>query len=48
MQRKESMETEIYNQKTTENCDKKCCGCWENSARTSKEDDCMKCESCRN
>jgi hypothetical protein len=48
MQRKESMETEIHNKKTTENSGKKCCGCWENSVHKTKEDDCIKCESCRN
>ena len=48
MQRKESMKTDIHNQITAEESEKKCCECWEDYVHISKEDDWVKCESCRN
>jgi len=47
MQRKESIKINIHTQ-IAEDSEKKCCGCWENYVLTTKENDRIKCEICRN
>jgi hypothetical protein len=48
IQKKNSLEKDFPNQETSEDSDTKCCECWRNYLQTSKEDDWIKCVSCRN
>jgi uncharacterized membrane protein YcgQ (UPF0703/DUF1980 family) len=49
LKKKKSKEKESSNQKTPENSDtNKCCECWENYFRTTKEDDWIECVCCIN
>ena len=48
MQRTQSMKTCTHNQITAEDFEKKCCWFWEKYVYTAKEDNWVKCETCRN
>jgi hypothetical protein len=48
IQRKKSINTDIHNQITADDSEKKCCGCWKNNVHKTKEDDWGKYDSCRN
>jgi len=48
MQRKESIKINIHTQITAEDSEKKYCGFWEKYVHTTKVNDWIKCERCRN
>jgi hypothetical protein len=48
VQRKKSINTDIHNQITVDDSEKKCCGVWEKNVHITKENDWNKLESCRN
>lgn len=48
MQKEQSIRTNIRNQETSENSERKCCECWENHMQTPREDDWIDYMSCRN